>query len=420
MKSFQKLFITCAVSSLIFMGTSLVSAQTVTDVPVGFWAQDQIIEAVNNNYLTLKGDKFYPNAPITRAEFANAVYELIQRDLAGSYDNNFSDIKGSNQYDESILTLNQLQIIFGYPDGTFKPDKEMKRSEASSVVANIIRSDFWDKSVLDKFEDKEDVPNWALLSYINNVINDVYVNYPDESKLLPNDYLTRAQTAVLIVKIKQAIEAYKLSYMPKEGSMDGEVDVAYEERYVPVFVGTNTLNEFQHAYKNTVNLYDNKKVIVAGNIVPVRSLQRVDSKTVAEGEVLTYVSPKDVYSTEGTKLYSQGTKFEGYVERVEKSYWFKRQDKSYIVFNKAILTDGTEFPIAGVLYATYKGDVVLEKEKNSRKIENDANKKYSKRDAAIYFANKKLVPVLKYNEKAEDNLFMLITGDMIIPESGAL
>lgn len=142
MKSFQKLFITCAVSSLIFMGTSLVSAQTVTDVPVGFWAQDQIIEAVNNNYLTLKGDKFYPNAPITRAEFANAVYELIQRDLAGSYDNNFSDIKGSNQYDESILTLNQLQIIFGYPDGTFKPDKEMKRSEASSVVANIIRSDF--------------------------------------------------------------------------------------------------------------------------------------------------------------------------------------------------------------------------------------------------------------------------------------
>ena len=420
MKSFQKLFITCAVSSLIFMGTNFVSAQVVTDVPQGFWAQDAIVEAVNNNYLTLKGDKFYPNAPVTRAEFANAVYELIQRDLAGSVDNIFSDIKGSSPYDRSILTLSQLQIIFGYPDGTFKPDKEMKRSEASSVVANIVKSDFWDKSVLDKFEDKDDVPNWALLSYINNVINNVYVNYPEESKLLPNDYLTRAQTAVLMMRIKEAIDAYKLSYLPKEDTDASEIEVANEERFVPVFVGTNTLGEFKHAYQNTVNLYETRKVIVAGNIVPVRSLQRLNSKTVAEGQVVTYVSPKDVYSVEGTKLYSQGTKFEGYVERIEKSYWFKRQDKAYIVFNKAILTDGTEFPIAGVLYATYKGDVVLEKEKNSRKIENDAKKKYSKRNAAIYFANKKLVPVLKYNEKAEDNLFMLITGDMIIPESGTL
>ncbi len=420
MKTFQKLFITCAFGTLFFAGINFADAQTLKDVPQGFWAQDAIIEAVNNNYLTLKGDKFNPNAPISRAEFANAVYELIQRDLAGSVDKSFSDIKGSSKYDKGILTLNQLQIIFGYPDGSFKPNKEMKRSEASSVIANIVKSDFWDKSVLDKFVDKDDIPNWALLSYINNVINNVYVNYPDESKLLPNEYLTRAQTAVLIVKIKEAIEAYKLSYMPKEGSENGEVNVSLEERYVPVFVGTNTLNEFEHAYQNTVNLYDNKKVIVAGNIVPVRSLQKLNSKTVAEGEILTYVSPKDVYSTEGTKLYSQGTKFEGYVEKVEKSYWLKKQNKAYIVFNKAILTDGVEFPIAGVLYATYKGDVVLEKEKNSKKIENDANKKYSKRDAAIFFANKKLVPVLKYDEKAEDNLFMLITGDMIIPESGTL
>ena len=94
MKSFQKLFITCAVSSLIFMGTNLVSAQVVTDVPQGFWAQNQIVEAVNNNYLTLKGDKFYPNSPVTRAEFANGIYELFQRDLAGSFDNNLSDVNG--------------------------------------------------------------------------------------------------------------------------------------------------------------------------------------------------------------------------------------------------------------------------------------------------------------------------------------
>lgn len=419
MKSFQKIFNTVLIGYLVFMGINSASAVVLTDVPGNYWAKNAIIEAVNNNYLGIKGDKFYPNDPITRAEFANAVYKVIQRDLSGYPEQEFSDVKSSTKYERSILTLQQLQIIFGYPDGTFKPDKEMKRSEATSVISNIIKSDYWNKSVLNKFRDKDDVPNWALFSYINSVINNVCIDYPDRDKLLPNEYLTRAQTAVLMIKLKYAIEAYKTSYLPKPDEYELDAS-AEEERYVPVFVGTNTLGEFKYSYKNRVNLYDSKKVIEAGNIVPVRSLQKLNAKTVNEGEALVYVSPKDVYSIEGTKLYSRGTKFLGYVDKVSKSYWLKKQDKAYIVFNKAVLNDGTEFPMAGVLYATYKGNVVLEKQKDSRRIENDSKKKYSKRNAAIYFANKKLVPVIKYDEKAQDNLFILITGDMIIPENGSL
>lgn len=417
MKSFQKIFITCAVCSLTLLGTNMANALTLSDVPSDYWAQGAIIESIEQNYLDVKGTNFYPDVPVTRAEFANAVYNLIQRIPVDS-PKEFSDVTYTTPYSKSILTLHQLQIVFGYPDGSFKPDEKMKRSEASSVIANIIKSDFWDSSVLNRFQDKDDVPNWAILSYINNTINDVYVNYPEENMLYPNEYLTRAQTAVLMVKLRYAIDAYKAAYMPSDSSLE---DVsAKEEAYVPVFVGTNTLNEFEHSYNKTINLYDNKKVILAGNIVPVRSLQKVDARTVQEGEILTYVSPKDVVSTEGTPLYSQGTKFIAYVDKVEKSYWRKKQHKAYIVFNRAVLTDGTEFPIAGVLYATYDGDVVLEKQKNSRKIEKDAKKQYSKRNHALYFANRKLVPVLKYQEKGKDNLFMLITGDMIIPQASSL
>lgn len=419
MKSFQKLFTTCAIGSLLAFSINCADALTLTDVPSGYWAAGAVVQAVQNGWLAPKGDKFYPSEPVTRAEFANAVYNVIQRMPAAQADG-FNDVTYQSQYGKSILTLQQLQIVFGYPDGNFKPGATMKRSEASSVIANIIKSDFWDKSVLNKFKDKDDVPQWATPSYINNVVNNVYVNYPKEDVLLPNEYLTRAETAVLMAKLKYAIDQYKVSYLPEE-ELENTADVGFEEeeRVVPVFVGTNTLGEFKHSYKNTVNLYDSKKVIEAGNIVPVRSLQKLNAKTVKEGDILTYVSPKDVYSLEGTKLYNQGTKFIGYVDRTENSYWFKRQHKAYIVFNKAILGDGTEFPIAGVLYSTYKGDVVLEKNKNSRKVENDAKKQYSKRDAAIKFTDK-LVPVIKYDEKAKDNLFMLITGDMIIPESSSL
>ena len=418
MKSFQKLFTTCAISSILFMGVNCASALTIVDVPNNFWAAEAISDTVSHNYITLKGDKYYPNSPITRAEFANAVFNVIQR-LPISYADGFNDVGFNSKYGKSILTLQQLQIVYGYPDGNFKPDSSLKRSEASSVIANVIRSDFWDKSVLNGFKDKNDVPVWATPSYINNIVNHVYVNYPKSDYLLPNEYLTRAEAAVLMVKLRNAINAYKTSFLPEEDLSVADIDPADSNKFVPIFVGTNTLGEFQYAYKKNVNLYENKKIIEAGNIVPVRAIQRVDARKVDEGQILTYVSPKDVYSLEGTKLYSQGTKFIGSVDKTQKSYWLKKQNKAYIVFNKAILNDGTEFPVAGVLYSTYKGKVVEEKDKNSLRVKNDANKKFSKRNAAWKFTNK-LVPVIKYQDDTKDNLFMLITGDMIIPETNGL
>lgn len=153
--------------------------------------------------------------------------------------------------------------------------------------------------------------------------------------------------------------------------------------------------------------------------MPVKCTQKFDSKTIKEGEILTYVSPKDVLSKEGTMIYEEGTKFIAYVDKVERSYWFKKQNKVYIVFNKAVLKDGTEFPIAGVLYTTYDGDIISNKDENSKKIANDAGRKFKKRDEAVKMADK-LVPVLRYKEKGKDDLFMLVTGDMIIPSLTAL
>ena len=415
MNYFQKLFITCLAAAGLLIGSNAASAVTISDVPQGYWAANSIIEAIQNNYLELSGTRFRPEEPITRAEFANAIYNVIQRAPLPAQ-SGFNDVSYQTKYGRSILTLQQLQIVCGYPDGDYKPDGFIKRSEASSIVANVVRTDFWDTSVLNRFKDKKDVPVWATPSYINNIINDIYVNYPKSDVLLPNEYLSRAESAVLMHKLRIAVNSYKDAYLPQEVNYTDDVNSEDSNKFVPVFVGTNTLGEFKYSYQKNVNLYENKKVIIAGNIVPVRALQRFDARTAKEGDVLTYVSPKDVYSIEGTKLYNQGTKFIGYVDRTQKSYWLKKQNKAYIVFNRAILNDGTEFPVAGVLYSTYKGKVVEEKAKNSLRVKNDATKKYNKRNAAWKFTNK-LVPVIKYSEDTKDNLFMLITGDMIIPDS---
>ena len=151
MKSFQKLFTTCALSSLLLLGTNCASALTLSDVSNDYWAASAIVDSVQHGYLTLKGDKFAPNDFVTRAEFANAVYNVIQRaPISGS--DGFNDVSYQTKYGRSILTLQDLQIVCGYPNGDFKPDANLKRSEASSIIANVVRTDFWDIKIRTMFQ----------------------------------------------------------------------------------------------------------------------------------------------------------------------------------------------------------------------------------------------------------------------------
>ena len=174
MKSFKKLFTAIAISASLVIGTTSVQALTILDVASNYWASDAIVDSVQHNYILLKNEKFYPETPITRSEFANAVYNVIQR-MPFAEGEGFNDVTYQSKYGKSILTLQQLQIVCGYPSGNFKPDANLKRSEASSIIANVVRSDFWDKSVLNSFKDKNDVPIWATPSYINNIINQINI-----------------------------------------------------------------------------------------------------------------------------------------------------------------------------------------------------------------------------------------------------
>ena len=58
MKSFQKIFITCAVCSLTLLGMNMANALTLSDVPSDYWAQGAIIESIEQNYLDVKGTNF--------------------------------------------------------------------------------------------------------------------------------------------------------------------------------------------------------------------------------------------------------------------------------------------------------------------------------------------------------------------------
>ena len=77
-----------------------------------------------------KDGNFRPNQAITRAEFARALYGIDKKNYKVAP---FADVKG-HEFEAAINQAYGNGRINGYPDGTFKPDAYIQRSEAARIL----------------------------------------------------------------------------------------------------------------------------------------------------------------------------------------------------------------------------------------------------------------------------------------------
>ncbi len=92
------------------------------------------------NYGILKGypdGNFQPNANITRAEFAALAVRFFEGEGEAGEDDAFPDIK--RHWANAEINLAYAKgLIEGYPDGTFRPDQEITRAEAMTIVNRVL------------------------------------------------------------------------------------------------------------------------------------------------------------------------------------------------------------------------------------------------------------------------------------------
>ncbi|GAA3405212.1 hypothetical protein GCM10020370_27420 [Paenibacillus hodogayensis] len=128
-----------------------------TDVSAGHWAATAIATATNLTIMTGYEDKsFKPNQAVTRAEMAKALLPLLKTDR-GAASVSFSDMKGHWAAD-AVARLKAAGVLNGYEDGTFRPDGQLTRAEAVTMINGIlgvaphkdqqpiwkdVKSDFW-------------------------------------------------------------------------------------------------------------------------------------------------------------------------------------------------------------------------------------------------------------------------------------
>ncbi len=296
---------------------------TIADVDQNYWAAKEINSVVNDNIMTLSGKRFNPEDSMTRIEFVNSLLKVLSNDnLNVNITNKFSDVTTETPNYANILRSQQLGLVYGYPDGTFQPDRVLLRDEAQSVISHITKDMAADRSVLKGFKDAKAIPGWATNVYAKTINYGIYVNYPDASELRPLDSLSRAEAAVLLAQLKAKLDLVKSEYI-------GATTVEH-------------LNVTKKAPSNEVYVGNTRNIIAEGNVLVVSFEDKFKSEEHQVGDIVTFVNEEDICTEEGTLVIPAGSKFVAEINEIQDPKWFNKNARVYPQLCQIILPNGEQ------------------------------------------------------------------------------
>ena len=139
-----------------------------------------------------------PERNITRAEVATIFFRLISDDFrisVWSQTNPFPDVELHQWFNNAISTLTNANLLYGYPDGYFRPDQSMTRAEFSAVIVRIMGQRGAMATATNSFLDVSG--HWGE-AYISVAYELGWVRgYPDGT-FRPDRFITRAEVAALV------------------------------------------------------------------------------------------------------------------------------------------------------------------------------------------------------------------------------
>lgn len=297
----------------------------IDDVNANYWAQTEIASVVSDSVMSLNNGNFYPENKISRVEFVQALLKVLgndQLEIKSNY--RFSDVAKSSADYAPVARSQQLGLVYGYPDGSFKPAGHILRDEAQSVISHITIDGTVDSNIVSKYSDASKVPNWAKKVYAKTLSYGIYVNHPNENELRPTEDLTRAEAAVLLYRLRQRLDLVKSQYKQVT-----ESDFATEH-----------LNVTKKAPCNEVAVSNLRSIIKEGNVLAIEFNEAFKSKLHAAGDSITFTNSEDIVTEEGTLLFPAGTTFYGSVLDIKDPQWFNKNARVYAQINKAVTPCG--------------------------------------------------------------------------------
>ena len=159
------------------------------------WAQKKGITGGIGNGL------FGPNQPCTRAQIVTFLWRAAGSPVV-NYAMNMSDVPEGSYYAEAVRWALSEGITTGTTENTFSPDSECTRAQAVAFLFRYAASEAVTlQELVSGFSDADSVPGYALPA-MNWALAEEIVQ-GNGSKLMPNDYCTRAQIVTFLFRAYQ-------------------------------------------------------------------------------------------------------------------------------------------------------------------------------------------------------------------------
>jgi L-asparaginase type II len=166
----------------------------------GHWAEDAIKTAIAKGIVTGYPDStFKPERSVTRAEFAVMLMKALKPQGEGT-ELKFTDKEKIGSWAvSSVSQAVKAGIISGYPDGTFRPDAIITRSEMTKMIASALKLAV-EANAITEFADNDVIPAWAKGS-VKAVKDSAIIQGRGGNIFAPNEASTRAEAVTIMIQL---------------------------------------------------------------------------------------------------------------------------------------------------------------------------------------------------------------------------
>ena len=175
-----------------------------------------------------------PNARVTRAEAAAMVARLMGYSLNNYAKPGFKDTNG--WYNNVINAVVSNGLMKGYKDGSFKPNKGITRAEFAELIKNI------DKANIASVPFSDVNGHWAMQAIAQAYANGRISGYNDGT-FRPNALITRAEAARILNSVFNR-KVDQLGYHEAHGTMKFFTDLSASEWYYNDIIEATNTHEF--------------------------------------------------------------------------------------------------------------------------------------------------------------------------------
>ncbi|MEK3921509.1 S-layer homology domain-containing protein [Paenibacillus sp. FSL K6-2393] len=180
---------------------------TFSDV-TSHWSRDDVQDLASRLIVQGTGENvFAPDRSITRAEFTAVLLRGLGLHSPRSTEAaSFTDVKTGSWYEDEVQTAVSYGLISGYADDSFRPNSEISRAEALTIVSRAMKlvglaqADASETtSLLSTYSDSAKVQAWAAEPVASAIKQEVVQGA--DGKLMTDADISRAQSAAIVKRL---------------------------------------------------------------------------------------------------------------------------------------------------------------------------------------------------------------------------